>query len=141
MGQRTKVTTCERLPAFHRQVTIGAVFTRGEAECDGRAGYVGKLPQPIRQLFEELLRLLVEQKRVVRLGNDVLMSATAYAAALQRVTEYLGEHDAATVAQLRDHLGATRRLVIPLLEHLDAARVTARDGDLRRLRRRPAAAP
>jgi selenocysteine-specific elongation factor len=76
---------------------------------------------------------------VVRLGNDVAMSATAYAAAAGQVAAYLTEHDAATVAQIRDHLGATRRLVVPLLEHLDAARVTLRDGDLRRLRRRPGA--
>jgi selenocysteine-specific elongation factor len=88
-------------------------------------------------LTNPLLRLLIEQKRVVRLGNDVAMGAAAYARATRAVAEYLGEHDAATVAQLRDHLGATRRLVVPLLEHLDAARVTMRDGDLRRLRHRP----
>ena len=62
-------------------------------------------------LTTPLLRLLVEQRRVVRLGNDVLMSATAYADALARVTQYLDEHAEATVAQLRDHLGVTRRLV------------------------------
>jgi selenocysteine-specific elongation factor len=67
------------------------------------------------------------------------MGAAAYAAAVERVSAYLGEHEAATVAELRDHLGATRRLVVPLLEHLDAARITMRDGDLRRLRRRVAA--
>ncbi len=91
-------------------------------------------------LTTPLLRLLVEQRRVVRLGNDVLMSAAACAEATARVTAYLEQHEQATVAQLRDHLGATRRLVVPLLEHLDAARVTTREGDLRRLRRRPAAA-
>jgi selenocysteine-specific elongation factor len=91
-----------------------------------------------RGLTTPLLRLLVEQKRVVRLGNDVLMSAAAYADAVARITDHLDAHGEATVAQLRDHLGATRRLVVPLLEHLDAARVTTRDGDLRRLRRRPA---
>jgi selenocysteine-specific elongation factor len=88
-------------------------------------------------LTNPLLRLLIEQKRVVRLGNDVAMGAAAYARAAESVAAYLGEHDAATVAQLRDHLGATRRLVVPLLEHLDAARITMRDGDLRRLRRNP----
>jgi selenocysteine-specific elongation factor len=82
-----------------------------------------------------LLRLLVEERRVVRLGTDVVMAAGAYATAAAAVEDYLGAHDAATVAELRDHLGATRRLVVPLLEHLDAARVTLRDGDVRRLRR------
>jgi selenocysteine-specific elongation factor len=86
-------------------------------------------------LTPQLLRLLVEEKRVVRLGNDVVVSAGAYARARDAVSAYLDQHDGATVAELRDHLGATRRLVVPLLEHLDAARVTVRDGDLRRLRR------
>jgi selenocysteine-specific elongation factor len=91
-----------------------------------------------RGLTTPLLRLLVEQRRVVRLGNDVLMSSSAHEHATREVAEYLAAHGQATVAELRDHLGATRRLVVPLLEHLDAARVTIRDGDVRRLRRRPA---
>ncbi|HEV7678542.1 MAG TPA: selenocysteine-specific translation elongation factor [Candidatus Dormibacteraeota bacterium] len=87
-----------------------------------------------------LLRLLVDEHRVVRLSADVALSSAAYAGAVEAVAEYLTEHDGATVAALRDHLGATRRIVVPLLEHLDAARVTYRDGDLRRLRaRRPGA--
>ena len=91
-------------------------------------------------LTPQLLRLLVDERRVVRLGPEVVMGAEAYARARQAIADHLGEHGAATVAQLRDHLGATRRLVVPLLEHLDAARVTVRDGDLRRLRNRPGTA-
>jgi len=90
-------------------------------------------------LTPQLLRLLVDERRAVRLAADVVMGAAAYARAEQAISDYLDEHGSATVAQLRDHLGATRRLVVPLLEHLDAARVTMRDGDLRRLRRRPGA--
>jgi len=91
-------------------------------------------------LTTPLLRLLVEQRRVVRLGGDVVIAATAYERAAQEVAAYLEANGGGTVAQLRDHLGATRRLVVPLLEHLDAARVTVRDGDVRRLRRRSGAA-
>jgi Elongation factor SelB, winged helix len=40
------------------------------------------------------------------------------------------------VGQIRDAVGATRRVVVPLLESLDAGRVTVRVGDLRRLRAR-----
>ena len=85
-------------------------------------------------LTPQLLRLLVDERRVVRLSADVVMGAQAYAQAQAAIAAYLEQHGAATVAQLRDHLGATRRLVVPLLEHLDAARFTVRDGDLRRLR-------
>jgi selenocysteine-specific elongation factor len=85
-------------------------------------------------LTPALLRLLIDEQRVVRLSADVVVSAGAYARARDTVVEHLEAHEAATVAELRDRLGATRRLVVPLLEHLDAARVTVRDGDVRRLR-------
>jgi selenocysteine-specific elongation factor len=39
-----------------------------------------------------------------------------------------------TVARLRDAMSASRRPVLALLEHLDAERVTRREGDLRKLR-------
>ncbi len=87
-------------------------------------------------LTAPLLRLLIDERRVVRLSADVVMGAAAYARAQQAVSQHLASHDGATVAELRDVLGATRRLVVPLLEHLDAARITVRDGDLRRLRQR-----
>jgi selenocysteine-specific elongation factor len=34
-----------------------------------------------------------------------------------------------TVSAARQALGSTRRVVVPLLEHLDATRQTRRDGD------------
>ena len=88
-------------------------------------------------LTPPLLRLLIDERRVVRIAPDVVLSAGAYAQALGAVEAALAQMGEATVAQLRDRLGATRRVVVPLLESLDSARVTIRDGDIRRLRRRP----
>ena len=39
-----------------------------------------------------------------------------------------------SVSEARDFLGTTRKYIIPLLEHLDATGVTARAGNIRRLR-------
>ncbi|MFM8944355.1 MAG: SelB C-terminal domain-containing protein [Actinomycetota bacterium] len=36
-----------------------------------------------------------------------------------------------TVSALREALGTSRRFAVPLVEHLDAARATRREGDLR----------
>jgi selenocysteine-specific elongation factor len=38
------------------------------------------------------------------------------------------------VSEVRDLLGATRKYVVPLMEHLDATGVTIRAGNTRRLR-------
>ena len=50
------------------------------------------------------------------------------------VKEMVAVSGSITVAQLRDRMGASRRPVLALLEHLDAARVTRRVGDARVLR-------
>ncbi len=49
------------------------------------------------------------------------------------------EHGSITLAELRDDLGASRRIAQGLLERLDADGFTRRDGDRRVLRRRSSA--
>ena len=44
---------------------------------------------------------------------------------------YLKEHDRITVSEVRDLLGATRKYVLPLLDHMDALHITRRLGDER----------
>jgi len=85
-------------------------------------------------LSRELQRMLVADGRIVRLGDGVVVDAETYGRARAVVESHLREHGEATVATLRTRLGATRRVVVPLLEHLDNTRVTVRAGDVRRLR-------
>ncbi|HEY6377546.1 MAG TPA: SelB C-terminal domain-containing protein, partial [Candidatus Dormibacteraeota bacterium] len=82
-----------------------------------------------------LLRLLIAEDKAVRLSAEVVISAEAYGLARRRVEAHLAAHTSATVAALRDAVGATRRVMLPLLERLDADGLTLRDGDVRRLRR------
>jgi selenocysteine-specific elongation factor len=69
----------------------------------------------------------------VELGPDLVLGAEAYATAVRRLTSHLRRQGAATVSELRPVLGTTRRILIPLLEHLDKRRVTLRQGDQRTL--------
>ena len=117
--------------------------SRGDAAAAGRALELLRAagldpPGPARLAAEgltpPLLRHLVESGAVIRLSADVLLAAEVFEGARQVVVDLLAERGAATVAEIRDTLGATRRVVVPLLEVLDARRVTRRDGDLRRLR-------
>ena len=86
-----------------------------------------------RQVTPGLLRVLLDDGCAVRLSAEVVLAGPVYAAARARVEEHLRAM-ASQVAQIRDAVGATRRAVVPLLETLDATRVTVRSGDLRRLR-------
>ncbi|GAC1350664.1 MAG: selenocysteine-specific translation elongation factor [Ktedonobacteraceae bacterium] len=82
----------------------------------------------------EVLAALIEQGQVVKLGDGVLFLRETYDEAIAIIVSYLHEHGTITVAEARDVLGGTRKYILPLLEHLDALKVTRRAGDERVLR-------
>jgi selenocysteine-specific elongation factor len=86
------------------------------------------------RLTPALLQYLVTQKRVVRVNDDTVFARSAYDAAVNRLRTHLTEHRTLTVAAARDVLGSSRRYVLPLLEWLDAQKITRRVGDDRILR-------
>ncbi|MDQ2886973.1 MAG: selenocysteine-specific translation elongation factor [Chloroflexota bacterium] len=79
----------------------------------------------------EVVAALIEQGRLVRLGEGVLFLRETYDEALTRLVTYLREHGKITVAEARDILGATRKYILPLLEQMDAQHITRRVGDER----------
>ena len=82
----------------------------------------------------EIVRALAQRGDIVRVGDDVAFTKEAYETAVALVREIISESGSITVAQLRDRMGASRRPVLALLEHLDSERVTRRVGDARVLR-------
>jgi selenocysteine-specific elongation factor len=79
----------------------------------------------------EILAALIEQGQLVKLGDGVLFLRETYDEALTKLTSYLQVHGKMTAAEARDLLGATRKYILPLLEHMDALRITRRIGDER----------
>jgi selenocysteine-specific elongation factor len=82
----------------------------------------------------EVVRALGQRGDIVRVTDDIAFTRDAYDAAVVIVREIVASSGSITVAQLRDRMGASRRPVLALLEHLDAQRVTRRVGDSRVLR-------
>lgn len=80
------------------------------------------------------LRFLIDSGELVDLGSDVVLPLPAFLSARRKTRELLRRRHSATTSEIRQHLGTTRRVVIPLLERLDRDGLTAREGDLRRLR-------
>ncbi len=93
----------------------------------GRAPY--NPPPP--DLDAELIGYLTERSEAVRVSDDILFAPEAYRSMIGWVDETLAAQGSLTVAQFRDRFGSSRRYALALLEHLDAQRVTRRDGDLR----------
>ena len=82
----------------------------------------------------ELVRLLGQRGDIVRVSDDIAFTKDAYEDAVALVRQLISDTGSVTVAQLRDRMGASRRPVLALLEHLDSERVTRRVGDARVLR-------
>jgi selenocysteine-specific elongation factor len=81
-----------------------------------------------------VVRALAQRGEIVRVSDDIAFTKDSYQAAVAMVREIISAGGSITVAQLRDRMGASRRPVLALLEHLDAQRVTRRVGDARVLR-------
>ncbi len=78
------------------------------------------------------LAFLIRTKRVIALGDKAVLFASALQAAENAVLNHLDQHGPATASDLRQALGTSRRIAMPLLEGMDQKGLTKRDGDLRK---------
>ena len=125
-----------------------------------RAAHRAQLPEPLRTAGETLrrsltarpleppsrkeltpdtasqraLKFLIESGEVIEINAELVMSAAAVAQATAQVKAFVTSNGPATVSDLRQSLGSSRRVVVPLLEYLDRTFVTLRQGDKRALR-------
>ena len=79
----------------------------------------------------EVVRALAQRGDLVRVSEDIAFTQDAYAKVVAVVKELIATTGSVTVAQLRDRMGASRRPVLAVLEHLDAEKLTRRVGDQR----------
>ena len=82
----------------------------------------------------EILNLLADEGRVVRVSESVVFSVSAYREMVDQITERIKEQGEITVADVRDIFGASRKYALALMDHLDYERITRRVGDVRVLR-------
>jgi selenocysteine-specific elongation factor len=84
---------------------------------------------------QQALRFLLQTGEAIDLSEEVVLSADAFARAAGMIAAHLRARGAATAGELRQALGTSRRVVIPLLERLDKDGLTRREGDRRVLRK------
>ena len=86
------------------------------------------------QLLADVFAVAVAEGLLVRVGPDFYLAAAARDWAVAELRARLaGPEASATVGDIRDWLGTTRKFAVPLCEYLDRAGVTRREGDARRL--------
>jgi len=91
------------------------------------ANQAGGNASAIRDIFE----VAVAEGFLVKVTDEIYLHADTDAAMRSRVRERLRTGPGASVAEIRDLLGTTRKYAVPICEYLDRSGITRREGDLR----------
>ena len=81
------------------------------------------IPEP------DLLGLLIEQRQVVKVSNDVVFAVSTYYEMVGKVTSRIKAQGQITLAEVRDMFQTSRKYAQALMEHLDGEKITRRVGD------------
>ena len=76
-----------------------------------------------------LLQLLLKERRLVRISEDLVFHASAVDAMKTFLSQHKGQRF--SVGDFKEWTGVSRKYAIPLLEWLDRERITRSDGDPR----------
>ena len=79
----------------------------------------------------QVVRFLIESGEVIEIAPDVILLRESFERMKSQVVEFVLISGPATVSDLRQALGSSRRVMVPLLERLDREGVTRRVGDKR----------
>lgn len=95
------------------------------------SSFVGDGASKSKQTVNELITLLCEEQRIVKLDQTVYLDFDAEQMMRKAVRDYFAEHASLTMAELRDLLKTTRKYAVPFGEYLDRIGLTRREGDVR----------
>ena len=85
---------------------------------------------------KEVLALLVSEKALIKVKEDLYYDHQTLEKLKDELIAHLVEKGEITTPEFKDMTGASRKYVIPLIEHFDAINLTIRVGDIRKLRKR-----
>lgn len=87
-----------------------------------------------KQTLKEILDLLVVEGHIRRLSSRLCFASEHLDRLEREVVTFLKANGEMTTPQLKEITGASRKYTVPIGEHLDAALITLRAGDVRKLR-------
>jgi selenocysteine-specific elongation factor len=111
-----------RVEALMRRFEDNPFSPPGIKECKAEVG-------------EEAVNALIVLGELVAVSDEVIFRKSDYVLMRSQIQGAIEQRGKISLAEVRDMLGTTRKYVQALLEHLDSAGFTMRDGDYRILRR------
>jgi selenocysteine-specific elongation factor len=110
---------------------IAAAFASAGLAVPSVTEVLAKLPVEAKRA-EKLLQILLREKNLVRVTQELIFHRQALAQLKQQLAAYkMAKGDRISVPLFKELTGITRKYAIPLLEYLDRERVTRRAGDER----------
>lgn len=120
-----------RLPAAMTEIRdrLLAAYESAGLAPEGSEEVLAREPDP--DAAREVHRFLVRDGKLVRLRDDLVVHHEAMEKLLDAMARRFERGEQFSVADFKDWAGISRKHAIPLLEHLDAQRITRRVGDAR----------
>jgi selenocysteine-specific elongation factor len=145
LGQQGEIVAeRDRVRLATHQVALDDARERIIHQLESELLAAGYQPPRVEEVFEklhvgkgqdrQLLQVLLDQKRAVRLKENVVFHRTNLDKAEALLVQFLREHREITPLEFKDLLGVSRKYAIPLLEYFDSQKLTIRVGDKRVLR-------
>lgn len=119
------------------EVSKDAIFLKTEktlVDAFEKAGFdfvrfseidLGTIP---RETAEDVLLLLVDEERVVRINEEMFTMKYLMDEAEEKIRKHLENEDVITIAQVRDMFSTSRKSAKPILEYMDSIKVTKKTG-------------
>lgn len=136
-GHQPKLSQAER----RLKAEIAEGFRVAGLAAPDVSDFVGEGAAKSKQTVNELLTLLCEEQRLVKLNQELYLDFDAEQMMRGTVRDYFAEHESMTMSELRDLLKTSRKYAVPFGEYLDRIGLTRREGDIRRWNQEPATAP
>ena len=83
--------------------------------------------------FVSFLLVVIETGEMIEISSDVVLLRENVERMKNAVADFISKNGPATVSELRQALGSSRRIMVPFLERLDREGFTRRMGDKRTL--------
>jgi len=80
------------------------------------------------KIVEDILATLVEEKKVIRIVEDMYTLCVFMDEAKEKIEEHLAKTPHITIAQVRDMFATSRKSAKPILEYMDSIKVTKKTG-------------
>jgi selenocysteine-specific elongation factor len=80
---------------------------------------------------QQALKFLIEQGDIIEISDEIVLLRSSLDQMQSMVSDFISTNGPATASQLREKVGTSRRVIIPVLEYFDRSGLTRRVGDQR----------